>query len=144
MPAGDRCCAARRTGGGLSGQINLYHPRFLKQRDLLALGNVAIAAAIVYVLLAAVGGWAWQYAAMRSDAAAAAEAQLKSAKERVEAETKAAASRKPDPQLAAELEAAESRLRRRVEIAGLLGVSKRTVDGDWALARLWITRALRS
>jgi hypothetical protein len=104
----------------MSGQINLYHPRFLKQRDLLALGNVAIAAATVYVLLAAVGGWVWQYAAMRSDAATAAEAQLKSAKERVEAETKAAASRKPDPQLAAELEAAESRLRRRVEIAGLL------------------------
>ncbi len=29
------------------------------------------------------------------------------------------------------------------EIAGLLEVSKRTVDGDWALARLWITRALK-
>ncbi|MBL8144117.1 MAG: sigma-70 family RNA polymerase sigma factor [Acidobacteria bacterium] len=29
------------------------------------------------------------------------------------------------------------------EIGGLLDVSKRTVDGDWALARLWITRALR-
>ncbi len=104
----------------MSAQINLYHPRFLKQRDVLALGNVAIAAVIVYVVLAAVGGWAWQHAATRSDAATAAEAQLKSAKERVEAETKAAASRKPDPQLAAELEAAESRLRRRVEIAGLL------------------------
>jgi RNA polymerase sigma-70 factor, ECF subfamily len=29
------------------------------------------------------------------------------------------------------------------EIAGLLEVSKRTVDGDWALARLWISRALK-
>lgn len=29
------------------------------------------------------------------------------------------------------------------EVAGLLCVSKRTVDGDWALARLWITRALK-
>lgn len=28
------------------------------------------------------------------------------------------------------------------EIADLLGVSKRTVDGDWALGRMWIARAL--
>jgi RNA polymerase sigma factor (TIGR02999 family) len=28
------------------------------------------------------------------------------------------------------------------EIAESLGISKRTVDGDWALARLWIARAL--
>lgn len=28
------------------------------------------------------------------------------------------------------------------EIASLLGVSKRTVDGDWALGRLWIARAI--
>ena len=30
------------------------------------------------------------------------------------------------------------------EAADLLGVSKRTVDGDWALARLWIARHLAS
>lgn len=29
------------------------------------------------------------------------------------------------------------------EIAGALGVSSRTVDGDWATARLWLCRALR-
>ena len=28
------------------------------------------------------------------------------------------------------------------EIAETLAISKRTVDGDWALARLWIARAL--
>jgi RNA polymerase sigma factor (TIGR02999 family) len=28
------------------------------------------------------------------------------------------------------------------EIADVLGVSKRTVDGDWALGRMWIARAL--
>lgn len=28
------------------------------------------------------------------------------------------------------------------EIAEVLGVSKRTVDGDWALGRMWIARAL--
>jgi RNA polymerase sigma-70 factor (ECF subfamily) len=31
-----------------------------------------------------------------------------------------------------------------VEIAEAMGVSKRTVDGDWALGRLWIARAIRS
>jgi RNA polymerase sigma-70 factor, ECF subfamily len=30
-----------------------------------------------------------------------------------------------------------------VEIADALGVSKRTVDGDWALGRLWVARAIR-
>jgi RNA polymerase sigma-70 factor (ECF subfamily) len=30
-----------------------------------------------------------------------------------------------------------------VEIADALGVSKRTVDGDWALGRLWIARAIK-
>jgi RNA polymerase sigma factor (TIGR02999 family) len=31
-----------------------------------------------------------------------------------------------------------------LEIAGLLRVSKRTVDGDWALGRMWVARAMRS
>lgn len=31
-----------------------------------------------------------------------------------------------------------------VEIADALGVSKRTVDGDWALGRLWIARAIKA
>lgn len=30
-----------------------------------------------------------------------------------------------------------------VEIAEAIGVSKRTVDGDWALGRLWIARAIK-
>jgi RNA polymerase sigma-70 factor (ECF subfamily) len=30
-----------------------------------------------------------------------------------------------------------------VEIADALGVSKRTVDGDWALGRLWVARAIK-
>jgi DNA-directed RNA polymerase specialized sigma24 family protein len=29
------------------------------------------------------------------------------------------------------------------ETARLLGVSKRTVDSDWSVARLWLARALR-
>ncbi len=28
------------------------------------------------------------------------------------------------------------------EIASIVGVSKRTVDGDWSMARLWLARAL--
>lgn len=104
----------------MSAQINLYHPRFLKQREWLTLGNLVLATATLYAALAAAGGWAWQDAARRSDAAAAAEAQLKSAKEQVEAATKAAATRKPSPQLIAELESAEGLLRRRGDIARLL------------------------
>lgn len=104
----------------MSAQINLYHPRFLKQHDLLTLGNVALAAVACYTLLAAVGGWAWQEAASRKQAAVAAEAQLQSAKQQVEAATKSAALRKPNPQLIAEAENTESMLRRRDEIARLL------------------------
>jgi hypothetical protein len=104
----------------MSAQINLYHTRFLKQRELLTLGNVALAAAAVYGLLILGSSWAWQNATTQRESAAAAEAQLKLTKDQVDAATKAAATRKPSPQLAAELENAESTLRRRTEIAGLL------------------------
>ena len=104
----------------MSAQINLYHPRFLKQRELLTLGNVALAAAVLYVVLAAAGGWAWQEAAARKEAAAAAEAQLTAAKEQVAVATKAAAARKPSAQLIAELDSAEISVRRRGDNARLL------------------------
>jgi hypothetical protein len=104
----------------MSAQINLYHPRYLKQREVLTLRNVVLAAVAVYGALALVGGWAWQNANAKRESAAAAEAQLKSTKEQVDAATKAAATRKPSPQLVAELESAESMLRRREEIARLL------------------------
>lgn len=104
----------------MSAQINLYHPRFLKQRDLLTLNNVAIAAAVLYAVLAAVGGWARQDAMTRKEAATAVEAQLKAAKVQVDTETKAAAVRKPSPQVIAELQSAEGQLRRRSDIARLL------------------------
>ncbi len=104
----------------MSAQINLYHPRFLKQRDVLSLGNVVLAVVATYAVLAAAGGWAWQNVAARQEAATVAEARLRSAKEQLEAETRAAAARKPSQQLVAELENAEGLLRRRVEIAGML------------------------
>lgn len=104
----------------MSAQINLYHPRFLKQRDLLTLGNLALAAAALYAVLALGAGWAWQTAATRKEAAAVAEVQLNSVKEQVAAATTAAAVRKPSPQVLAELDNAEGMLRRRGEIARLL------------------------
>lgn len=104
----------------MSAQINLYHPRFLKQRDLLTLGNVVLAAVVLYTVLGAVAGWAWRDAATRKEAVRVAEEQLKSAKAQVDAATRAAAARKPSPQLVAELENAEGLLRRRGDIARLL------------------------
>ena len=104
----------------MSAQINLYHPRFLRQRDVLTLGNVALAVALLYAVLVAAAGWTWQDAAARKEAATAAEAQLKAAREQVEVATKAAATRKPSPQLTAEADGAEALLRRRSEIARLL------------------------
>lgn len=104
----------------MSAQINLYHPRFLKQHDSLSLGNAAIAAAALYTVLAMAGGWAWYNAATRGQEAAAVEVQLKAARQDLEAATKAAATRKASPQLVAELDSAEARLRRLGDIARLL------------------------
>ena len=39
----------------MSAQINLYHPRFLKQPDPLTLRNVAIAAIALYAVLVVAG-----------------------------------------------------------------------------------------
>lgn len=104
----------------MSAQINLYHPRFLKQRDLLTLGNLALATVAVYAVLAVVGAWAWQTAGARMDVATVVESQLNAAKQQVEAATKAAAIRKPNSQLIVELETTEAVLRHRREIANLL------------------------
>lgn len=132
----------------MSAQINLYHPRFLKQRELLTLGNVLFAAVALYGVLALAGGWAWRDAATRMQAGAAAEAQLEAAKEAVESATKAA-SRQADPQLIAEVATAEAMLRRRGEIAQLLESGAVGSTGGFAehlrgLARqvpegLWLT-----
>jgi hypothetical protein len=133
----------------MSAQINLYHPRFLKQHDLLTLRNAVIAAVALYAMLAAAGGWAWRNAATQSLAATAAEAQLKAVKDQVEAATKAAAVSKPSVQLIAELERNEALLRRRGDIARLLESGAIGSPGGFAeylrgLARqapegLWLT-----
>lgn len=88
----------------MSAQINLYHPRFLKQHDPLTLKNVAIAVVALYAVLALAGGWIGTNAAQRRDAASLVEAQLKQVTDQVAAETAAAENRKPDPRLLAELQ----------------------------------------
>lgn len=131
----------------MSAQINLYHPRFLKQSDRLTLRNIALAAAALYAVVAVAGGWAWQSAAAQKDATMTAEAKLKAVKNQLEAATKAAAVRKPSPQLIAEADNMEALLRRRGDIARLLeggavgstggfadylrGFARQTPDGLW-------------
>lgn len=104
----------------MSAQINLYHPRFLKQHDPLTLKNVAIAVVALYAVLALAGGWIGTNAAQRRDAASLVEAQLKQVTDQVAAETAAAENRKPDPRLLAELQSLENLLERRGQIALLL------------------------
>lgn len=131
----------------MSAQINLYHPRYRRQRDPLTLNNVALVAGVCYLVLAAASGWAWQGMAQRRDAAAAAETQLKNAREQLAASAKALAQRKSDPKVQVELDRAEALLRSRAEIARLLeggaigsgggfadflrGFARQTPDGLW-------------
>jgi Tfp pilus assembly protein PilN len=132
----------------MSAQINLFEPRFLKQRDVISLGNVAALAIVTYLALAAAGTWAWHNAASRKQAAANAERQLKAAKDQVEAVTKAMG-RKADPGLIAEAERIEAMVRRRAEIArmldsGAIGNSAGFAEFLRGLARqvpggLWLT-----
>ncbi|MBI5107532.1 MAG: PilN domain-containing protein [Rhodocyclales bacterium] len=131
----------------MSAQINLYHSRYLRQRDPLTLNNVALVAGVCYLVLAAAAGWAWQGMARGRDAAAAAESQLKLVREQLAASAKAVAQRKSDPKVQGELERAEALLRSRAEIARLLeggaigsgagfadflrGFARQTPDGLW-------------
>jgi hypothetical protein len=104
----------------MSRQINLYHERFRKKREWLTLANVATAGGVLALALAVAGAWAWREAAVRGAEAAAAEARLKTVKEQFDAQSQAAASRKPNVQLAAEMANAEIVLQRREQIARLL------------------------
>lgn len=133
----------------MSAQINLYHPRYLKQREWLALGPVLVAALGFYLLLAAVAGWASHDADRRQGLAAATEAQLKVAKAEVAAATQALAVRKPNAQLQAEVQTVETLLQRREAIlrlleGGAIGTTAGFAEHFRALARqvpegLWLT-----
>lgn len=104
----------------MSAQINLYHPRYLKQSDALALGPILAVTLGFYLLLALAAGWMWRDAAQRQATAAATDAQLKVSKALVAAAMQVAAAGKPNAQLRAEVENAEAQLRRRESIIRLL------------------------
>lgn len=133
----------------MSAQINLYHPRYQSQREWLALGPVLLAALGFYLLLAALGAWAWRDAAQRQATAVAAEAQLKVTKAQVEGATQAAVVRMPNAQLVAEVDNVEALLRRRESIlrlleGGAIGTTSGFAEHFRALARqapqgLWLT-----
>lgn len=103
----------------MSAQINLFEQRFLKRRDPLNLGNVALLAGATFLALAIAGGWAWQGAVARKQATVELDRQVKAARDQVDSLTKAAG-RKADPQLVAQAERTELMVRRRGEIARLL------------------------
>lgn len=133
----------------MTAQINLYHPRYLKQRDPFGLGPVLAATLGVYLLLAVIAGWAWHDVSQREAQAAAAEAQLKAAKAQVAAEMQAVTTMKPNSQLLAEVDNVEALLRRREGIlrlleGGAIGTTAGFAEYFRALARqvpegLWLT-----
>ncbi|MDI6747976.1 MAG: hypothetical protein QMD17_12620 [Rhodocyclaceae bacterium] len=134
----------------MSQQINLYDTALLKQRDLLALGNVAIAGVLLLAAVLALGMLArHEVPALRAQTAAN-DAQLKAAREQITALGQQLAGRKPDPRLEQELGAARLLLGARGEVlttlqqrlgpqAGsyaeyLRGFSRQSVAGLWLTA----------
>ncbi|MDZ4253725.1 MAG: PilN domain-containing protein [Sulfuritalea sp.] len=133
----------------MSAQLNLYNPRYLKQRDPFGLGPVLAATLGFYLLLAIIAGWAWHDMSQREALAVAAEAQLKAARAQVAAQLQAATTIKPSAQLLAEAENVEELLRRRESIlrlleGGAIGTTAGFAEYFRALARqapegLWLT-----
>ncbi|MDO8347506.1 MAG: PilN domain-containing protein [Rugosibacter sp.] len=103
----------------MSSQINLYHPRFLKVRDWLNLGNLALAVALMTAVLGAWTLFARTEANQRLAEAASVSAELDAAKAAIE-ETNQKASQPANPQLLAEVAQAQAALAQRGEIARLL------------------------
>ncbi len=131
----------------MSIQINLFHPRFLRQSDALTLNRVGIAVGMTCAaLLAAAGGLRYQ-ADVRARAAAAVGAELEALRAEVDLATKANAARKPDAKLIEEIERTRESLNRRSEIVRLLdtgaigrtdgfseylrGLARQAPDGLW-------------
>ncbi len=131
----------------MSAQINLFHPRYLRQSDLLTLNRVALLAGVVFALLATAGGGLRYQADQRSRAAAVVGAELEALRAEVEAATNANVARKPDPRLSEEIDRTRDSLRRRSEILRLLdtgavgstegfseyfrGLARQVPDGLW-------------
>lgn len=134
----------------MSQQINLYDPTLLKQRDLLALGNVAIAGVLLIAAVLAPGMLARHEVPALTAQTAANDVQLKAAREQITLLGQQLAGRKPDPRLEQELGAARLLLGARGEVltslqqrlgpdAGsyteyLRGFSRQSVAGLWLTA----------
>ncbi|MDP1610064.1 MAG: PilN domain-containing protein [Sulfuritalea sp.] len=133
----------------MSAQLNLYSPRYLKQRDPFGLGSVLVATLGFYLLLVVIASWASYDASRREVLAAATDAQLNAVKAEVAAAMQTAAAHKPNSQLQAEVENAEALLRRRENIlrlleTGAIGTTSGFAEYFRALARqapegLWLT-----
>ncbi len=131
----------------MSGYINLYGPALRQKKPLVSAAQALPAAVAVIVVLMGWAVFARQDANRSEDAAQAADVQLKARKERLTALTQAAAARRPDAALSAQLAQAESVLAgrnavlARLEEGGLGGSSdfsqymrafaRQSVDGLW-------------
>lgn len=104
----------------MSRQINLYDPALRRQRDWLALGNVALVGGLLAGVVAVAGYAARSELPALSTQVAANEVQLKTLREQVTALGQQAANRKPDPALAREIEATRLLLAARGEVLALL------------------------
>ena len=104
----------------MSAQINLYHERFRKQRNLLTLTNVAIAGAAMLAVVLIASALAAGSASSRQAEARLALAEFKMVKDEFDSIAKAQAALTPSPQLASELVTAEQLVQRRENVATLL------------------------
>jgi hypothetical protein len=134
----------------MSQQINLYDSALLKQRDLLGLGNVAIAGVLLLAAVLALGMLARHEGPALTAQTAANDAQLQAARAQITLLGQQLAGRKPDPRLEQELGAARLLLGARGEVlttlqqrlgphAGsyaeyLRGFSRQSVAGLWLTA----------
>lgn len=131
----------------MSAQINLFHPRYLRQPDTLTLNRVASATGLICVILVLAAVGLRYQADVRARAATSAGAELEALRAEVETATNANAARKPDPKLAEEVDRTRESLRRRSEIVRLLdtgaigstdgfseyfrGLARQVPDGLW-------------
>jgi len=100
----------------MSQQINLYDPALQKQRDWLALANVATAGMLLLLAVAALGALARHEVPRLTAQTAANDAQLKAAKEQLTVLGQQVAGRKPDPRLEQMLGVAHLLLSARSEV----------------------------
>lgn len=128
-------------------QINLYDPALERRRDWLGLSYVAGAAALLLVVVAALGFAARQDLAELNAASEGGAAQLKALREQLAVHGQALANRKPDARLEQEVAAKRMLLAARGEVLGTLrqsigaesrsfaeylrGFARQTVAGLW-------------